>query len=175
MTWLNSLQPVWEVAQIISGDSEAISKYNAIINDKNFPSHIQPKGTITGDFTSVNYDAQDNDCWWSYKKCTQPKVEGLSADIVRCPEPNTLGFTVDDGPNATHNAYYDFLRDRDVKATMYYVGSNVYMWQDEAKRGLGEGHEVSLQLRSMYATEPMAIRLHRIRECHMAPQLCQPH
>lgn len=35
---------------------------------------------------------------------TPDESTGLVADITRCEEPATWGFTLDDGPNATHNA-----------------------------------------------------------------------
>lgn len=60
---------------------------------------IEPKGTRAGDFTSVSYTDADPDCWWTWDKCTEPKVSGLPDDITRCDEPNTWGFTLDDGPN----------------------------------------------------------------------------
>jgi hypothetical protein len=65
---------------------------------------INPKGTVTGDFSGVNYTSADPDCWWSWSKvissaqkvkpsqsdstpsrqCTTPKVTGLRNDITRC-------------------------------------------------------------------------------------------
>lgn len=34
---------------------------------------------------------------WSWQMCTTPKLAGLDDDITRCDEPNTWGFTLDDG------------------------------------------------------------------------------
>lgn len=114
---------------------------------------------------AVVYDGEtDPDCWWSYEQCTSPKLEGLDADVTRCPEPNTwgelqslvpslrhfahsltfvaTGLTIDDGPNCSHNAYYDYLREQNQKATLFYIGSNVVDWPLEAQRGLDDGHEI---------------------------------
>jgi hypothetical protein len=38
--------------------------------------------------------------------------------VVRIPEPNSLGMTVDDGPNCSQNAFYDFLREQNQKVSM---------------------------------------------------------
>ena len=74
-------------------------------------------------------------------------------------QPNTLGYAFDDGPNCTHNAFYDFLQQQNQKASkspaclvsydlilmelgMFYIGSNVMDWPYEAQRGLADGHEI---------------------------------
>lgn len=136
--------PVWEIANIVPGDTEAISAYNAIISNPNFPHQINPKGTITGNFTGVPYNATDPDCWWSWSHCTTPKVQGLTADISTCPEPDTWGLTYDDGPNCTHNAFYNYLEQQGYKATLFYIGSNVMDWPNQAQRGLAAGHEIGV-------------------------------
>lgn len=64
------------------------------------------------------------------------------ADIWRVPEPETFGLQFDDGPNCTHNAFYDFLKEQDVTASMFYIGSNVLDWPLQAQRGYQEGHEI---------------------------------
>jgi len=53
-----------------------------------------------------------------------------------------MGYAFDDGPNCTHNAFYDFLASNNQKATMFYIGSNVMDWPYEAQRGLVDGHEI---------------------------------
>lgn len=45
---------------------------------------------------------KDEDCWWTYSRCTTPKVQGLKPDVTKCDEPNSWGFTLDDGPNCSH-------------------------------------------------------------------------
>lgn len=55
---------------------------------------IAPRGTPSS-MVGVVYDGvADAACWWTYKGCTVPKLKGLQADITRCAEPNTWGFTV---------------------------------------------------------------------------------
>jgi hypothetical protein len=66
---------------------------------------------------------------------------------AQCPEPQTWGFTLDDGPNCSHNAYYDFLEQQNQKATLFYIGSNVLDWPLEGQRGLADGHEMSVCFR----------------------------
>ncbi|KAI9459535.1 carbohydrate esterase family 4 protein [Boletus coccyginus] len=66
----------------------------------------------------------------------------LNPDQVGVPEPNTLGYGFDDGPNCSHNAFYDYLQQNNQKATMFYIGSNVADWPLEAQRGLADGHEI---------------------------------
>ncbi|GAA5880116.1 hypothetical protein JCM3774_004153 [Rhodotorula dairenensis] len=105
--------------------------------------NIPVRGNRYGDFSGVQYDQQtDPDCWWSSTHCVTPKLPGLLNDTVRCDEPNTWGFTLDDGPNCSHNAYYDYLQSLEQKATLFYIGSNVLDWPLEAQRGLADGHEI---------------------------------
>ncbi|KAI5480609.1 chitin deacetylase, carbohydrate esterase family 4 protein [Pseudohyphozyma bogoriensis] len=81
--------------------------------------NIAPRGDRAGNFTGVAYSDADPDCWWSWNKCTTPKIAGIPADVTRCEEPNTWGFTLDDD-----------------------IGSNVMDWPLEAQRGLTDGHEI---------------------------------
>jgi len=130
------------------------------------------KGTPTGNFSGVSYPSTDPDCWWSYHQCVTPKAQGLPPDIFNVPEvcrcfivlwsthnsqqPLTLGYGFDDGPNCSHNAFYDFLTSQNQKAStftccrimsrisliiiaMYYIGSNVMDWPLEAQRGVVDG------------------------------------
>jgi hypothetical protein len=39
----------------------------------------------------------DPDCWWTYTRCTTPKIASLEDDVTKCDEPNTWGLTLDDG------------------------------------------------------------------------------
>ncbi|GAA5876909.1 hypothetical protein JCM8547_006308 [Rhodosporidiobolus lusitaniae] len=131
---------IWEIANLSTAKSDVTALYDSL--SSSIPD-IAPKGTSDGNFTGVNYDGNtDADCWWTWKQCTTPKLEGLSPDISSCPEPNTWGFTLDDGPNCSHNAYYDYLEEQKQKATLFYVGSNVVDWPLEAQRGLADGHEI---------------------------------
>lgn len=135
----------WQPASILSNDANAQAKYQSI--QSQIP-NIQPKGTqpgsLTGDFSNFTptYPSSDPDCWWTYDQCTTPKLAGLPPDLAAVPEPNTLGYGFDDGPNCSHNAFYDYLSQNDQKATMFYIGSNVMNWPLEAQRALADGHEI---------------------------------
>jgi hypothetical protein len=111
--------------------------------------NIAPRGTINGDWTGVKYDiAADPDCWWTDTGCTTPKLAGVPADVTTCPEANTWGFTLDDGPNCSHNAYFDYLQSIEQKATLFYIGSNLADWPLEGQRGLADGHEICAHSKS---------------------------
>lgn len=138
-----SYPPVWQIASIVQGDDEATQAYNAIVNDPNFP-NLPPKGTPQGDFTGVNYTDADPDCWWSWSRCDTPKHANLPADTTTCPEPDTWGLSLDDGPNCTHNALYDYLQENDYTASLFFIGSNVIDWPFQAQRGLHDGHDIGV-------------------------------
>ncbi|KAL8290260.1 hypothetical protein RQP46_003199 [Phenoliferia psychrophenolica] len=142
VTAIKSTYPtIWQHANVSFTGATAYDKALFAKMNGSIP-NIKPKGTPTGDFSSVVYNATDTDCWWSWSKCTTPKIKTLPADIVTCPEPNTWGFTLDDGPNCSHNAYYDYLLSIEQKATLFYIGSNTLDWPLEAQRGLADGHEI---------------------------------
>lgn len=131
---------IWSVASIPASDSYASSIFSAM--QTGIP-NISPKGTTNGDFSGVTYDtASDPDCWWTETGCTTPKTEGIPSDVVTCPEAKTWGLTFDDGPNCTHNAFYDYLQTNNQKATMCYIGSNVMDWPLQAQRGIADGHHI---------------------------------
>ncbi|KAJ3917948.1 putative chitin deacetylase, partial [Lentinula edodes] len=129
---LSAFPSIWEAASILSDDSAAQAKWDSI--SANIPSNISPPAS--------NYSSDDPDCWWTYSLCTEPKLSGLPVDISAAPEPSTLGYGFDDGPNCSHNAFYDFLLNQNQKATFYYIGSNVADWPLEAQRALADGHEI---------------------------------
>ncbi|PBK86971.1 carbohydrate esterase family 4 protein [Armillaria gallica] len=159
-TQIHSFPTVWQPASILANDTTAQAKWQSIMGS--IPTTILPKGTSTGNFTNVTYSASDPDCWWSYHQCVQPKLAGLPADIASVPEPGTLGFGFDDGPNCSHNAFYDYLTSQNQKATMFYIGSNVMDWPLEAQRAVADGHEICVHTWShRYSTYPrmQAIKL----------------
>jgi len=53
-----------------------------------------------------------------------------------------MGYVFDDGPNCTHNIFYNYLASQNQKATMFYIGSSVLDWPLEAQRALADGHEI---------------------------------
>ncbi|KAF8180829.1 carbohydrate esterase family 4 protein, partial [Pholiota molesta] len=136
---LASFPPIWGPATLLEGDANAQAKWAAI--QPHVPD-IQPKGTPSGDFSGLSYGADDPDCWWTYTKCTTPKAADVPADISIMNEPHTLGYGFDDGPNCSHNAFYDYLKSQNQKATMFFIGSNVMDWPLETARAVTDGHEL---------------------------------
>lgn len=155
---ISQFPPIWEIATIVDNDATAAAKWASI--QPNVPD-IAPKVCFIGIETSgsgrltdgrqnislnitaavggADYSHSDPDCWWSFAKCTTPKLSGLVADISAVPEvrlalfsvrcvdgcllvllkrqPNTLGYGFDDGPNCGHNVFYDFLTSQNQKAS----------------------------------------------------------
>ncbi|KAF8346414.1 carbohydrate esterase family 4 protein [Amanita rubescens] len=138
---LSLFPPIWHPASILPNDDTARDLWNSISG--NIP-NISVKGTITGNSpgTFRSYPRSDPDCWWSFNGCVTPKYQGLPQDVYQLPEPRTLGYGFDDGPNCSHNAFYDFLSNNNQRATMFYIGSNVMDWPLEAQRAPADGHEV---------------------------------
>ncbi|KAI8364750.1 chitin deacetylase [Radiomyces spectabilis] len=101
---------------------------------------LKPDGSV--DMTGYD-EANDPDCWWSSSGCTVPKMKDVNPDIYECPEPETWGLTYDDGPNCSHNAFYDYLEQQKLHATMFYIGSNVIDWPYGAMRGIKDGHHIA--------------------------------
>ncbi|KAE9400016.1 carbohydrate esterase family 4 protein [Gymnopus androsaceus JB14] len=137
---LNSFPPVWKGASILSSDSAALAMWNSISDS--IPTDIAVKVSFYASFISSNYSSSDPDCWWTYDQCITPKLTGLPPDVAAAPEPSTLGYGFDDGPNCSHNAFYDYLDSQNQKATFYFIGSNVAQWPLEAQRALTDGHEI---------------------------------
>ena len=149
--------PVGQIASIIQGDSQAQQIWQEIQNSGIVPSDVQVKQDSTNGQhmgTSANgYNVQqDPDCWWTANSCKQPKHQGLITDLYTCPEPDTWGLTFDDGPNCTHNAFYDFLSQNKLKATLFYIGTNVADWPYQAQRGLVDGHDICVHTWSHHYT-----------------------
>ncbi|GAA5891304.1 hypothetical protein JCM8208_002579 [Rhodotorula glutinis] len=131
---------IWEIASLSTAKPDVTALFQSL--NSSIP-NIAPKGTPQGDFSSVNYNyGEDPDCWWTGTTCRTPKREGIKPDVYNLPTPNTWGLTYDDGPNCSHNAFYDYLEQQNQKATMFYIGSNVVDWPLEAQRGLADGHEI---------------------------------
>ncbi|KAF7344425.1 Carbohydrate esterase family 4 protein [Mycena sanguinolenta] len=108
--------------------------------------NIAPKGTLGVPDNTINtYPSSDPDCWWTESQCTTPKTAGVNPDIASVPEPRTLGYGFDDGPNCSHNAFYDYLESKNQKATLYYIGSSVMIWPLQAQRAVADGHEICVR------------------------------
>jgi len=112
--------PNWvQPAVLLASDTAGQAKWNSIKGS--IPTNIPTKGTVKGDFTNFTptYNPTDPDCWWTYDKCDTPKLAGLQPDIIALPEPMTLGYGFDDGPNCSHNAFYDYLSGQKQKASKF--------------------------------------------------------
>ncbi|KAM0786973.1 hypothetical protein ACM66B_002391 [Microbotryomycetes sp. NB124-2] len=136
---VHTYPPIWDIADLSNPniDPEVIALFSKI--NSSIP-NIPPKGSPDGVWNGGYNGGQDPDCWWTYTGCTTPKDTSLPRDITQCDEPRTWGYTLDDGPNCTHNAFYDFLQEQNQKADLFYIGSNVLDWPLEAQRGLADGH-----------------------------------
>lgn len=164
-THLGSFPPIWQPATLLANDTAGQAKWKSI--QSSIPTNIPVKGTLAGDFSNFtpSYSHTDPDCWWTYDKCVTPKLSGLTPDVSNVPEPLSLGYGFDDGPNCSHNAFYDYLSQQNQKASklfphhaiivfdervfpypaMFYIGSNVMDWPLEAQRGLADGHEICVR------------------------------
>ncbi|PPQ75102.1 hypothetical protein CVT26_008136 [Gymnopilus dilepis] len=111
---LGSFPSIWQAASIVPGDSNAEAKWASI--QPNVPD-ISPKGDFEGNVQGLNYPSDDPDCWWTNTKCTMPKYPNIPEDVSIMPEPRTLGYGFDDGPNCSHNAFYDYLMSQNQKAS----------------------------------------------------------
>ncbi|KAF8129025.1 carbohydrate esterase family 4 protein [Boletus edulis] len=137
--------PVWTPATIVPTDTVARAKYQSIQSQiPNISPNGQQPGSLQGNWSNFTYPPSDPNCWWTYRKCTTPKLAGLPPDLAAVPEPDTLGYGFDDGPNCSHNAFYDFLQQNNQKASMFFIGSNVLDWPLEAQRAIADGHEIGV-------------------------------
>jgi hypothetical protein len=136
---------IWDTATSngMNTSAEFLSVYNSI-DWSNAPNISVRTLNSDGSIDMTGYDEDsDPDCWWSASTCTVPKIKDVNEDIYACPEPDTWGLTYDDGPNCSHNAFYDYLQEQELKATMFYIGSNVLDWPYGAMRGIKDGHHIA--------------------------------
>ncbi|ORZ22983.1 chitin deacetylase 1 [Absidia repens] len=136
---------MWETATSngMNTSAEFTALYNSIkwTDMPNIP--VRTLGS-DGALNMTGYDeANDPDCWWSASTCTKPKHQNVNEDIYQCAEPETWGLTYDDGPNCSHNAFYDYLEQQKLTASMFYIGSNVINWPYGAMRGIKDGHHIA--------------------------------
>ncbi|WFD44341.1 hypothetical protein MPSI1_003008 [Malassezia psittaci] len=147
-TALSGKYPFDDIASIVDGDDQASKVWSEIQKSGIVPNDVQPKGATADHYGILDqafssYDLKkDPDCWWTATGCTKPKHDNIGNDLTACPEPNTWGLTFDDGPNCSHNAFYDYLSQQKLKATMFYIGTNVKNLPYQAQRGLADGHDI---------------------------------
>ncbi|KAJ3273599.1 hypothetical protein HK104_004257 [Borealophlyctis nickersoniae] len=137
--------PAWQIATTNVLNTPDFQQAYGKLDQSKIPK-IPPKPAVaprTGPLVLTQYNvAQDPDCWWSASTCKTPKWPGLTPDVYTCPEPMTFGLTYDDGPNCTNAYFYDFLKQNKQLASLFYIGSNVINWPNEAKRGVQDGHHI---------------------------------
>ncbi|TFK38540.1 carbohydrate esterase family 4 protein [Crucibulum laeve] len=135
---LSSFPTPWEPASILPSDTKAKDEWNSISGS--IPTKILQKAGLNA---FVSYDSVDDpDCWWTMQQCVKPKLKGIPSDVIDVPEPNTIGYGFDDGPSCSNKVFYDFLKNKNQKATMFFIGSNVLYLPLETQRALTDGHEV---------------------------------
>ncbi len=61
---------------------------------------------------------------------------------VNCLEEKCIALTFDDGPGPYTNRLLDILKEQNLKATFFVVGSRVERYQAELRRAAAEGHEL---------------------------------
>ncbi|KAI3617300.1 hypothetical protein CBS9595_003209 [Malassezia furfur] len=130
-----------QIASILDNDQEARALYNEIKGG--IPNiDVRQASSDHTSFGTNNYPSSDPDCWWSWTGCHKPKHPNILPDITQCKEQSTWGLTFDDGPYCSHNKLYNFLQSEKVRATLFYIGSNVLNNPYQAQRGLVDGHDI---------------------------------
>ena len=135
------------IASIVDGDDQAKQVWKDIQSSNIIPDGVKvKKGTADhmgfDQSAMQSYSKSDPDCWWSANGCTKPKHKSIKQDVTECAESNTWGLTFDDGPNCSHNHFYDYLQQQKLRATMFFIGSNVLSYPLQAQRALADGHDV---------------------------------
>ncbi|KAJ3050822.1 chitin deacetylase [Rhizophlyctis rosea] len=103
----------------------------------------------TGPATIYNSDAVAN-CYWPKGPCVRANATAYySPDVYACPQANTWGITYDDGPlyiNGTNDTpdLLNHLKQQNIKATFFCVGSNSIKWPDQVYEAYKEGHEIAV-------------------------------
>lgn len=137
------------IASIVDGDDDAQSVWQEIKKSGIIPKHVAIK-EATAEHRGIassqlrHYDKSDPDCWWTHSKCTKPKSSSdkIPHDLERCEEPSTWGLTFDDGPHCAHNKLYDYLAQNKIRASMFFIGTNVVTYPLQAQRALVDGHDI---------------------------------
>lgn len=79
----------------------------------------------------------DQFCDWTFTGCTRED------DITACPT-GQWGITYDDGPTEFSPPLYDFLKERNQKATFFMIGGQVLKFPKHVERIHREGHELAI-------------------------------
>jgi len=85
-----------------------------------------------------SYDYENNDRWTEYIKNPLPTVIHYGDKSS-----NKIALTFDDGPNnKTFNKLLDILKEKNVKATFFMVGSQIKKYPHQVIRANKEGHQL---------------------------------
>ncbi|KAI9247358.1 hypothetical protein BY458DRAFT_484152 [Sporodiniella umbellata] len=151
-TPLSGFPAVWKIPSTTSSEVKAV--YNSIDWTK-VPNAPVRKIKSDGTFSPRSDGSNDPYCYWSSTNCVQPKASYLPPDLYECPTKGYWGLTYDDGPfnkvstsedyAAAENRYaepalYDFLGQRNLHASLFYIGSNVATYPAAAKLALNNGN-----------------------------------
>ncbi|ORZ27905.1 hypothetical protein BCR41DRAFT_317623 [Lobosporangium transversale] len=85
-----------------------------------------------------------DECYWTCDGCS-------ADDIVSCPRENTWGLTFDDGPSPDTRELLDYLKQQQLSATFFLIGSNAAQYPDIVKREVAEGHHLASHTWSHHA------------------------
>jgi len=83
-------------------------------------------------------------CWWSCGGCLQPD------DVVSCPSQDHWGLTYDDGPSLASRELIKNLKEKDLSATFFIVGSQVLDYPDILKEQVEAGHHIAMHSKSQF-------------------------
>ncbi|EIE86988.1 hypothetical protein G6F46_002670 [Rhizopus delemar] len=147
---LSAYPEIWGEPSVHHPEVKAVMK---AIDWSKVPKAPVRKVNKDGDLVMSGYNAdKDPYCWWSDSNCVTPKASYLPKDIYMCPNAEDWGLNYDDGPlnpsdddkEVTKYAepeLYNFLaNNKNQKATLFYIGSNVATFPEAARRALNDGH-----------------------------------
>ncbi|KAF9928646.1 chitin deacetylase [Mortierella antarctica] len=77
-----------------------------------------------------------NACWWTCQQCP-------ADDIETCPTPGDWGLTFDDGPTENTPTLLTTLKQHNMKATFFVMGSNVVRNAEVLKQEVADGHHLA--------------------------------
>ncbi|KAL1915544.1 uncharacterized protein VTP21DRAFT_6668 [Calcarisporiella thermophila] len=113
----------------IGGDLPAQKEWAASIDASKIPD-------VSVQSVPPQCGADDKHCHWTCTTCTRP------SDIVSCPK-GYFGLTFDDGPTEFSPRLYDFLKQQNIKATFFILGSRAANAPEMIKRIHADGHEIA--------------------------------
>ncbi|RUS21857.1 hypothetical protein BC937DRAFT_91259 [Endogone sp. FLAS-F59071] len=91
--------------------------------------------------TLVNSYGNNNPyCEWEFgQKCVR------GTDVQYCPTKGVFGITVNDGPSTFGSSLYDWLNANNLKATLFWIGSNIAQNPLIAQKGCSGNYHIAFQ------------------------------